>query len=45
VWTAELCKLLGEYEQQREKYPALESFMPRIVAFFEDYASKLPQNP
>jgi hypothetical protein len=37
LWTEELSNLLGEYEGQRERYPTLESFAPRLVAFFKDY--------
>lgn len=38
LWTEELSNLLGEYEAQRERYPTLESFAPRLVAFFNEYA-------
>jgi hypothetical protein len=33
-WTGELYDLLGEYEQDRSKYPTLEAFMPRVAEFF-----------
>jgi hypothetical protein len=33
LWTGELAKLLGFYERDRESYPTLESFMPRVVDF------------
>jgi hypothetical protein len=39
-WVEGLSRLLGEYEAQREKYPTLEAFFPRIVAFFDDYAPR-----
>ena len=38
LWMKELSTLLAEYENQRERYPTLESFGPRLVAFFNDYA-------
>jgi len=37
-WTKELSDVLAEYETQRDKYPDFESFMPRVVEFFEDYS-------
>lgn len=40
AWTGELSGLLAEYEAQRERYPTLESFAPRLVAFFNTYADK-----
>jgi len=38
VWIEELSDLLGEYETNRERYPTLDAFSPRIVAFFDGYA-------
>ncbi len=43
VWTADLAKLLEEYEAQRQKYPTLDSFAPRLVAFFDEYAREFDQ--
>jgi len=40
LWVGDLAGLLGEYEKSRDKYPTLEDFAPRIVAFFDDYAPK-----
>ncbi len=40
LWTRELSDLLGEYEKNRETYPTLEAFMPRIVAYFNDLAPR-----
>lgn len=40
AWVGELSALLGEYEAQRDRYPNLESFAPRLVAFFSEQASK-----
>jgi hypothetical protein len=38
LWTEELSNLLGEYEAQRDRYPTLEAFAPRLVSFFNEYA-------
>jgi hypothetical protein len=38
LWMQELSDLLGQYEAERDRYPTLESFSPRLVAFFNDYA-------
>jgi hypothetical protein len=37
-WTPQLSELLEEYEATRKRHKTLEAFMPRIVAFFDDYA-------
>ena len=39
-WIEDLSALLGEYEAHRDRYPTLESFSPRLVAFFNEYADK-----
>lgn len=39
-WTPELAALLAEYEADRDKYPEYESFFPRVIEFFDDYAPK-----
>lgn len=41
IWTPELVALFDEYQADRKKYPTYESFMPRVVAFFNQ-ASKKP---
>jgi len=41
LWTADLADLLGEYEAQRDTYPTLDSFAPRLVEFFTRYAEDL----
>jgi hypothetical protein len=43
LWMQELSDLLGEYEAHRDRYPTLESFSPRLVSFFNDYAKDFPQ--
>jgi hypothetical protein len=40
LWMEELTATLGDYESQREQYPTLEKFAPRLVVFFKDYAGK-----
>ncbi len=40
-WMKELSGLLGQYEAERDHYPTLESFSPRLVSFFRDYAGQL----
>jgi len=37
----ELFELLDVYERERKKYPTFESFMPRVVSFFEDFAGRV----
>jgi hypothetical protein len=41
LWTGELLALLGKYAQDRERYPTLDSFMPQVVDFFDDVASRV----
>lgn len=38
LWMQELSDLLGQYEAERDHYPTLESFAPRLVEFFNAYA-------
>lgn len=38
VWMNELVESLGYYEDNRDKYPTLESYMPRIVDLYNDLA-------
>jgi hypothetical protein len=38
LWIQELSDLLGDYEAHRDRYPTLEAFAPRLVAFFHDCA-------
>jgi hypothetical protein len=40
LWMPELTKWLGEYEQNRERYSTFDDYMPRVAAFFVDYASR-----
>jgi len=48
-WTNELAQVLREYETQRDKHKTLDAFMPKIVAFFNEYAegfeAKTPKAP
>jgi hypothetical protein len=41
LWMGELCDLLATYEKNREAYPTLESFMPKVVQFFNDEAPRV----
>jgi hypothetical protein len=43
VWMDKLCDLLGTYRKDRQQYPTFESFMPRVVSFFDDLASHSPK--
>jgi len=45
LWTENLANLLGEYENQRSKYPDLDAFFPRIHAFFNEYAASIEKTP
>ena len=36
-WTRELSELLGQYENQHEKYRTLDAFIPEIVKLFQNY--------
>ena len=38
LWTRDLVKLLDTYEANRDTYPTLEDFMPKITAFFDTWA-------
>ena len=44
-WVADLSNLLGEYESNRDEYPTLDAFSPRIVEFFDKYAEKYADLP
>ena len=39
LWTGDLLTLLGQYAQDRQRYPTLEAFMPNVVTFFADTAA------
>jgi hypothetical protein len=45
LWTAALSRALADYEAAREKYPTLESFMPRVAECFESYAKEHGMTP
>ncbi len=40
TWTMQLSVVLLEYQRHRNEYPTLESFVPRILRFFDEYAAK-----
>ena len=37
LWMEGLSDLLIEYEQNRDKYPTLDDFFPKVVEFFDNY--------
>jgi hypothetical protein len=41
LWTGELFQLLAGYESDRERFPTLEAFMPKVVAYFESLAPRV----
>ncbi|MDD2812404.1 MAG: DUF4932 domain-containing protein [Bacteroidales bacterium] len=41
LWTKELVEELERYDQKRDTYPTLESYMPPLAAFFEKVASNV----
>jgi hypothetical protein len=41
VWMDELFVLLGTYENNRQKYPTLRSFMPVLVGYHADLAKRV----
>jgi hypothetical protein len=41
VWMNEFVVLLAQYENERTQYSTLESFMPRIVSFYDTVASQI----
>lgn len=40
-WMSDLCDLLGVYKNNRQQYPTLESFMPKVVEFFNKVAPRI----
>ena len=40
-WIGDLSDLLGEYRKSGERYPTLESFMPRVAQFFDELAPRM----
>jgi Domain of unknown function (DUF4932) len=45
LWMPDLVDLLADYEANRKRYPTLDSFFPKIVSLFEDYAKRGIVNP
>lgn len=43
IWTPELVKELDRYDQQRDQFPDLESFMPEIIKFFDRTAERIKE--
>lgn len=40
-WTTKLVALLDEYERNRKKYPTLESFVSRLIEFFDSVPAQM----
>jgi len=40
-WMSDLVALLDTYRSDRQQYPTFESFMPRVVQFFNDLAPRM----
>lgn len=43
VWAQELYDLLGEYERERAAYPTLETFMPKLIEYFQGLGPRVPK--
>lgn len=43
VYMGELFDLLGAYESDRDAYPTLDSFMPRIVEYYESLPARIEE--
>ena len=43
-WIAELVDELEKYNKQRDKYPTLESYMPKLAKAYKVWAEKLGNN-
>jgi len=41
LWINELCDELDKYDQQRDQYPTLESYMPTLIKAFSNYAENI----
>lgn len=41
LWIEELLSELESYDQQRNKYPTLESYMPNLIKAYDTYASRI----
>lgn len=41
IWMQETYDLLGEYETNRKKYPTFNSFMPRIIKYFNRLPARI----
>ena len=45
VWFPQLVEKLDEYEQNRDKYPTLDDFMPEIVKLQDSIVTMNPDVP
>lgn len=39
-WIEEMSEVLAEFEESRDRYPTFDDFMPQIIEFFNNYASR-----
>jgi uncharacterized protein DUF4932 len=44
VWTPELAQLFQRYREHRDRFPTLEAFMPDVVGFFDELATRYAQH-
>ncbi len=44
-WLGDLVMLLNDYEADRQHYPGLDDFMPKVVVFFEQQAREYDPQP
>ena len=45
TWVGRLSGVVAEYERHRDQYPTFESFMPRVIQFFDDYTRQAATTP
>ena len=43
IWMDELSLLFAGYERERKKYPTFESFLPKLVAYYESLATRMDE--
>ena len=43
IWIEELVNELESYDKQRDKYPTLDSYMPKIVEAYDSWVNKIQQ--
>jgi hypothetical protein len=43
IWMNELSDLFAKYERERRKYPTFESYLPRVVAYYDGLSDRMDQ--